>query len=433
MGVVGRVAHNPLLLRVVTAYFLFTLTEYAVWIGVLVYAYDHGGATVAGLVALAELAPSVAIAPIVASLADRHPPGRVILAGYVVQAVATGLLAVAVAGVASPFPAYAAAVVASTAVATIRPAQSAVVPALIRDVSELTAANVLLGWMESLSMVLAGLATGLALTVGGVAAIFAGSAVALAAAALLVASLTVRGSGAQDSAGNVLADVRQGITAVGASGSTRALVGLLGAEYVFIGALDVLFVVVAVDLLHRGEAWTGYLNTAYGAGGVLLGCFATLLVGRRLGPVICLSALMLGLGLAATALLNGPVPVVVLLGIVGGGRAIFDVATRALLQRAVPAQMVARVFGLAEALSMAGLALGSLLTPLLVAVGGGRLALAGVGAVLPLLVLLRGRLVMRLDDNARVPIVDRPAAFDSTVPAHALPGAGRRRPRPRAR
>ena len=52
-------AGNRALVRILAAYTLFTLIEYSVWLGVLVYAYSHGGATAAGLVATAQLVNSV--------------------------------------------------------------------------------------------------------------------------------------------------------------------------------------------------------------------------------------------------------------------------------------------------------------------------------------------------------------------------------------
>jgi len=110
-------------------YALFILTEYSVWIAMLVYAYSRGGATIAGLVALAQLVPAALLAPVFAALADRRSPVVLLAGGYLVQAAGMGATAVAIAG-GMPLAAYAAAVVASTAVTATRPAQSTLIPSL---------------------------------------------------------------------------------------------------------------------------------------------------------------------------------------------------------------------------------------------------------------------------------------------------------------
>ena len=91
-----RVARSPTLMRVVVAYAAFILTEYAVWIAMLVYAFSQGGATMAGVVALVQLVPAALAAPLAAAAADRRSPVVLLVAGYLVQAAGTAAAAVAV-------------------------------------------------------------------------------------------------------------------------------------------------------------------------------------------------------------------------------------------------------------------------------------------------------------------------------------------------
>ncbi len=398
-------AGNAALRRVLTAYALFVLCEYLMWIAILVYAYDQGGPTTAGLVVLVQLVPAALLAPVLAPLADRRSPVLLLAGGYLAQAVTAVATAALIFAGAAPALVYLGAVLSSVAVTTTRPAQAALLPSVSRQVSELTGANAVIGWLEGVSVMLAGATSALILSFGSVAHVcaFAG---ALHALALLLVMPSRLPSTAGDVASEEPGHAPSGFAILRQEPPVRLMVGLLGAEYTVVGALDVLFVVLAIDVLDAGEPWVGYLNMAYGAGGVVLGAAAALLVGRRLGPVIMVTALGLGTALALSGLTTVPALVVVLLVAVGGGRALFDVATRALLQRAVPADRIARVFGVAEGLMMAGIALGATIVPVLVALGGSALALAGVGALLPVLVAFRARRLVRLDQHAHVPVVE---------------------------
>src|SRR5262249_32666598 len=110
----------------------------------------------------------------------------------------------------------------------------------------------------------------------------------------------------------------------------------------------------------------------------------------------------------------------------GAGRALLDVASRSLLQRSVPAQSLGQVFGLLEGLTMAGLAIGSLLVPVLVHLGGSEVALLGVAALLPLAAAPRGPAPVTRDTQAPVPVVEiallRSLPLFAELPAPAVEG-----------
>jgi hypothetical protein len=151
-----------------------------------------------------------------------------------------------------------------------------------------------------------------------------------------------------------------------------------------------------------------------------------MLVGRRLGLPILGAALLLSGALAVVAFGLGLAATVALLIVVGTSRALLDVASRTLMQRSVPSQLLGQVFGLLEGLTMAGIAAGALLVPALVHLGGSRLALLGVAAVLPLAAAVDGRGLFGLDSGAPVPVVEiallRSLPLFAELPAPALEG-----------
>jgi MFS family permease len=425
-GAFRSLVGNSALVRVVGGYVLFTLTQYSVWVAMLVYAYRHGGATVAGLVAVAQLVPAAVLAPIAAAVADRRSPVFLLAGGYLVQAAGMAATAVAViAGV--PLAAYAAAVVASAAVTTTRPAQSTVIPSVSVTPDQLTAANVVVSWVEAAGIVAAGLLVGALISVAGIASVFAVCAGLGLAAALLVARLRVPPlASAPERTPAVLAGLGESIRLTVRQPRLRLMLALLTAEAVVVGALDLLFVILAISVLHRPQAWAGYLNSAYGVGAVLAAVVSATLVGRRLGRPILGAALLLSGALAVLAFGLGLAATMALLIVVGASRALLDVASRTLLQRSVPAALLGRVFGVLEGLTMAGLAAGALLVPALVSLGGSRLALLGVAAVLPLAAAMGGRALFGLDSGTPVPVVEiallRSLPLFADLPAPALEG-----------
>jgi len=423
----SSLAANTALLRVLAAYLLFILTEYAVWIAMLVFAYNRGGTVVAGLVAVAQLAPAAVVAPVAASLADRRSPVVMLAGGYLAQVAGMAGTAVSI-GAGAPLAAYAAAVFASTAVTTTRPAQSALIPSLAATPDQLTAANVVAGWLEAAGAAAAGLLVGVLISLAGVGSVFAVCAGLGLAAALLVAGLRAPSLAAQAEAEveASTAGVAEGLRLAVRQPRLRLMLALLTADAVVVGALDLLVVILALTVLGRPPSWAGYLEFAFGAGAVLAATVSALLVGRRLGGPILAAALGLSGALAVVAFGPGLAGTVILLAVAGAGHLLLEVATRTLLQRSVPPRLIGRIFGVLEGFTMAGLAIGALLVPALAHLGGSRLAVLGVAAVLPLAAVAGGRAVFRLDAGTAVPVVEiallRSLPLFAELPAPAIEG-----------
>ena len=422
----ASLAANRTLMRVVGAYTLFLVTEYATWLGMLIYAYRHGGVTVAGLIAVAQLVPGAVLAPFAAGVADRRSPVVLLAGGYVVQAAGMGAAAAAVvAGV--PAVAYVAAVVTCTAMTTVRPAQATLIPSLAATPHQLTAANVVVSWAESVTAAVSGLLTGVLIAAGGVAVVFAVSAGLTAAATILVVRLRVPALGASpERAPAVLGDLLESLRLTVRRPHLRLMVGLLTASAVVLSALDLLIVILAISVLHRPQSWAGYLSFACGIGAVLAAPVTVTLVGRRLSRPILGAALLLSAALAALAFGPGLAGTLVLLAVAGASDAMLETATRTLLQRSVPAHLLGRVFGVLEGMTQVGYALGALLVPPLVALGGPEAALLAIAAVLPLAAIVGGRGLFSLDAEAPVPVVEiallRSLPLFAELPAPAIEG-----------
>jgi MFS family permease len=184
----------------------------------------------------------------------------------------------------------------------------------------------------------------------------------------------------------------------------RILVGLFGAQTLVSGALSVLVVVLALDVLDIGETGLGSLNSALGVGGVIGAMAALTLVGRRrLAGVFGLGTALWGLPLALAAAWDSRAGALVLLGAMGLANTMVDVAGFTLLQRAVPDEVLARVFGVLESLFLGTIAVGGLVTSAIVESFGARPALVAAGVLLPVIAAVTWRPLLRIDAEAPAP------------------------------
>jgi MFS family permease len=402
-GALGAVYSGPLR-RAQISFAAMWAGESAFMVSLAVVAFGDGGVAAVGVVTAARMATAALLAPFLATMADRVRRERVLTCIGVVRAASLACAAALTARGGPAAATYGLAVVATVAVALYRPAHSALLPALAKSPADLTSANAVRGMLDSLATLGGPLAAAALLAASGPATVFAVCAAASLLAGLVVVALpydapprvhAVRGSAGRD--------VVQGFATIAANRTLSLITGLGVVQTFTRGCLTVFAVVVAIDLLHRGDPGVGVLNAAVGAGGVLGSLFAFALV-RRGGL-----ATWFGVGIAlfgAPLALIGVVPeqaaTIVLLGLVGVGNALIDVGGFTMLARLTDEAVLARMFAGFEAILTLGVALGGLLAPLVIEMLGSRLALVAVGLLAPAAVAAGWPALRRLDGHMRI-------------------------------
>jgi MFS family permease len=415
----AAVFRNPNLRRLELAWAGSTIGSWSYGIALAVFAYQAGGAAAVGLAGLIRILPSALASPFAAVLADRFPRRQVMVVADVVRAAALIFAGLAVALELAAGLVYGLSAVVALASATFRPAKAAVLPSLATSPGELTAANVASSTIESVGIFLGPALGGILLASTSTPIVFLVAAGTLIWSAVLVGRIRSEAAAERPTArpGGLGSELFAGFRAVGLDGRLRLLVGLFSAQTLVDGMLNVLLVVVALELVATGEAGVGYLNSAVGVGGLLGALVALGLASRRLAPAFALGLLLWGLPVALIGVWPNPWLALLLLGVVGVGNTLVDVAGDTLLQRAVADEVLARAFGALESLLLGTLALGAVVAPPLIAKLGIRPALLTTGLLLPVLALLTWRRLVAIDAAARPP--ERQLVLLRTVPIFA--------------
>jgi MFS family permease len=398
---------NPDLRRLQLAYLGSSIGQWAGSVAITVYAFRAAGAAGVGLQLVLRMLPAAIAAPFTSTLADRYARERVMVVSDLIRvAVAAGMAALVLAG-ADYLIVFAASGLSGVVATAFQPAKAALLPRLAREPDELTAANVVSSSIDSVSLFVGPALGGLLLAATSVQTVLLATAAALGWSALLVSRIRApRAATRPDdqelaSVRGFLRDVVEGGRAVAHGREPRLLVGLIAAQTLVDGALTVLLVAAALDLLDMGPSGLGLLNSAAGIGGILGAVFAVSLVGRRrLSPVMALGLALWGVPIAVVGLLPAPGVALAMLAVVGVGNTLVDVAGYTLLQRAVPDEVLGRVFGILETMVLGSIALGGALAAVLVDAAGIEAALVVTGAFLPAVLALGWRGLSAIDARA---------------------------------
>jgi MFS family permease len=404
-----KALRSPSLGKVLLALVAFSVTEWAAYIALVVFAFRDGGAARVGQVSIVTLVVAAAVAPIGSVLGDRYRRERALLLAYAALALATGATAVAMFAGWSTLVVVAVAAAAAALLTLIRPTHNALLPYLAETPDELTLAYAATGLIQSVSVllgpllatlvfVLAGSSNGPALLLGVLS-------VLLIVGTALVATLhPIRSYGEVPHPPRhaFAREVRQGIGAAWHDPRPRLLCSMIGLTSFELGVIEVVIVVLAFEILGTGDAGVGLLNTALGIGSII-GASVTVIVSARPHLFKPFRAALIATGGPLVATAAAPALAGPMFGISAGGLAVSDVVGVTMLQRLIPDAKLTRVFGVLESMYMLGEGLGAATASILVVTTGPRWTLLIAGAILPLVGFVVRHRVAAFDVGIRVP------------------------------
>jgi MFS family permease len=398
---------NPGLRRVQLAWMSTMVGQWAYYIALAVYAFDVGGAAAVGLVGLIRTIPAAVAAPFVGLLSDRYARERVMLFAQIGRFLTLVVSAAALAGEAPAWVVFLGAGVMTVLGTAIKPAQAAMLPSLASTPEELTAANVTFSSVESISLFTGPALGGLLLAVTDESVVFLVAAGGAAFAAFLVARVSAERPARaprEQRAEGFLSELSAGYKTIGSERGLRVVAGLWTAHWLVAGAVHVLLVAAALDLLDIGESGVGLLSAAIGVGG-MVGTFVAfgLVTGDRLAMNFATGLVIRGGALGLVGVWPEPAVAYTLLFINGIGNTIIDASGSTLLQRMIRDEVRARVFGALQGMLILGLGVGTILTPVAIELVGIRGAIIATGGLLVGLTLLSTRTLAGVRPPAPAP------------------------------
>jgi predicted MFS family arabinose efflux permease len=271
------------------------------------------------------------------------------------------------------------------------PAIGAYIPNLVKDERQLGPANSAWASLDNLGFVVGPVLGGLLVAASGTHLAFMINAATFGVIAVILWGLppSKNAQPAIDTAVDVEVADTPATTAIEPERSSRVpLVGIgvvRSIDYAITGGIGMLTVVLATDILHAGEAATGYLNAAIGVGGVAGALVSAALVLRRTlrAPLIA-GALVVAVGAALVGVAPGIVVAFLAIVLVSGGHMVLEVLGATIMQRVTTDAARGRAVGALTTVDASAEAVGSLIFPTLVVSLGAALVL-GVSAVVMLI------------------------------------------------
>jgi hypothetical protein len=407
---------DPAMRRLQVASAAWSAGEGAYVVSVLVFAFQTGGAGAVALLTILRTAPSIVLVPTITTLAGARRADELLRATLAVRLVSVLLAGAAVVAVTPALVVYVLVAIDSVAGTLLQPIRGSLLPSIARSPAELVTGNVAVTTGESLGALVGPSLAAATLIVGGTAAPFIPGLVLLGLATAISFGihgaqplLGARARGRRDDAPRVAsAEPSARDPAIEAppwrpDRSTIAVMGCIVVQRFVRGAITVLLVAAAIDLLGMGDPGVGLLTAAIGLGGLVGATVAVGLAGRRhLAPWFAAGMVAWGGGIALVGLVAVPVAALTSLAVAGVGKMFVDSAGFTLIQRSVPNDFRTRVLGIHMGSIVAAIASGAFVASLLIDAIGIAPALALVGLLPVAVVAVTWPLVREADRQALV-------------------------------
>jgi MFS family permease len=392
--------------RLVAALAISQAGDWLYNVGFLVFIFERthsAGWVAAGTIV--RLLPYVLLGPIGGAITDRYDRKRVMVASDLIRAACMFLLALAAAFSVSPVVALALAFLSTLAGTPYRPAVAKTTPTVVPE-NDLASANAAISAIANIAIVVGPAIGGGLLAVGPPYIGFAVNGLSFVVGAIVVARVralrrdsTARGQPSGTS--RFALQLVEGARALAHSGGALVVVSFVCAVEFVYGEMTVLLVLASERKLGTGSEGYGYLLAALGVGGVLVVSLTARLASRpRVGLALAVGLVAGSVPLAAIAFVVQPIAAFAILVVAGAGAIVVDVVSVTLLQRALPSDVLGRVFGIYDALDVGAIMVGALVAPILVSLVGLDNALIIGGVTLPLVPLLGFPAMRRLGDVA---------------------------------
>jgi predicted MFS family arabinose efflux permease len=409
---------KPSLRRMQLALAASLVGDWAYSTAVTVWAYREGGAQLVGLWAGVRLALIAVATPLGSSVVDRLSRKAVLLVSTLVR---TALVVAAVVALVVDAPTWVVLVLATLVPLVgciFRPTQLAWLPSLTSHPGELTAANGASSTIDSLAFLIGPAIGGLVVATTSVEAMFVLTALMFLASAVLVARIRpeagdLRGGGAggppsggtaDEPRASLLRDLAGGYTTIAHDGNLVMVMVLICVQMTVSGAMVVLGVVFAVDILETGPAGVGLIDSVLGIGAVVGGFVA---IARSVRNTIAVDlvtgTLLWSLPLLLVIVAPSPLTLFAMVAVMGFGLPFVDVNYATLTMRLTPDARLGRVFGAFEGTCIGTMAIGSAATPFLLDHLGVRGVLGGLAVLVGVPALAYIPRARRLDATLRPP------------------------------